>query len=585
MNKIINRLFYNLSLTIFGILTLTFLMTSVGFIFRIPVNIFDLFIPFGLGVFYLFKKSDTKKEFLIQLILLFVIIAISYGISLTFWDDTWDGRAYHSAAIIMLKNGWLPLFDNIAEITQKLSLYPYNTQFSDIYLKFSEIIGANIYNLTGHIESPKTSNLLFLCSVFMYSFSLLNKITNKTASSIILSVCICLNLPCVYQLLTNYVDIQIYFAFTFLIFTVLKIEKSSTLTKTDTFMLVMSSLMLSAVKLSGLAYTFIIYFCWGIFRILRKKEVKSIVISAFSALVLILITCINPFYTNFKNHSHPFYPVMGKDKFDVLEFQYPSGFKNKSRLERFIISTFSESTNSIENHAWTSLNQPAYWKIPFTRIKDAPLSKFEYPDMRIGGFGYYWSGILCLTFLLFFFLRFNSKEDKYLYIFLLFTVTLTVAINPHCWWARFVPQFWLIVIFTLASVFSDNIKFPKFAKSIAYICIFFIFYNATEPLKNHFYIKFCYTNYYKNLYNSIKNETYSNSVYFMQNRNYNSNLADETIKIHLKENKTNLIETDFDKDEILKNEYISLQQFNKVYEEYYFYKPVSAKDDKLRENN
>ena len=574
----INKIFYNLSVTLFGILTLTFLISSVGFIFHIPVNIFDLLIPFVLGVFYLFKNSDTKKEFFIQLLMLFVLIAVSYYISLTFWDDTWDGRSYHAATIIMLKNGWLPLYDNISEITQKLSLYPFNTQFSDCYLKFSEIVGANIYNLTGNIESPKTTNLLFVSSLFMYSFSVIKGILKKNTISIILAVCICLNLPCVYQLLTNYVDIQIYIAFTFFILTVLKIEKNNIITGTDKFLIIMSSLMLVTVKLTGTAYFAVIYFCWFIYRIISKKEVKSIFIMSVISFFLVLITSINPFYTNLKNYGHPFHPFMGKNKMILTPVQFPAGFKNKTPLQRFLISTFSESTNSIENHVWASLNQPTYLKIPFTRIKDAPLSKFEYPDMRIGGFGYYWSGILCLTFLLLIFLRFDKNENKNLYLFLTTTVLMSVAINPDAWWARYVPQFWLFPIVTLLSVFSNsNSKFYKISKIISVICIFFILYNSVEPIKYHLKIKYDFASYHKSLFKSLEND--SKFIYFMQNKNYNSDCADEALKIHLNEYDINIKEIEFDRNKIEKDNFLSLQTFNPVFEEYYFYKPVYKKDN------
>ena len=579
MDKMNNRIISNLSITLFGILALTFLISSVGFIFHIPVNVFNILIPFIAGIYYLYKMSETGKEFLIQIIILLLIISVSYGISLTFWDDTWDGRSYHAATIIMLKNGWLPLYDNISEITQKLSLYPYNTQFPYTYVKFSEIVGANIYNLTGYIESSKIPNLIFLCSLFMYSFVVIKSILNKNIISFILSLCVCLNLPCVYQLLTTYVDIQIYIAFTFIILIIIKIEKSKLMTSTDIFLLILSSLMLSTVKLTGLVYFTVIYFCWIIYKLLQKEEVKRIIVYFCITVFLILITCINPFYTNWKYYSHPFYPVLGPKSYDVEHANYPRGFKNKTPLQRFLISTFSESTNSIENHDWESLNQPIYWKIPFTRIKEAPLSKFEYPDMRVGGFGYYWSGILCLTILLMFFLRFKSKEDKKLFLFLILTIALTVAANQYSWWARFVPQFWLIPILTLLTVFSDkNVKFLKISKTISYICIFFIFYNAILPVKYHLQIKYDFTNYYKNLFDSIKKESVSNSIYFMQNKNYNTNLADETIKIHLKENNIKLIEVDYDKNKISDEEFISLQQFNPIFEEYYFYKPVYKKE-------
>ena len=573
----INRIFYNLSVTIFGILTLIFLISSVGFILHIPVNIFDLLIPFVLGVFYLFKNSDTKKEFFIQLLMLFVLIAVSYYISLTFWDDTWDGRSYHAATIIMLKNGWLPLYDNISEITQKLSLYPFNTQFSDCYPKFSEILGANIYNLTGNIESPKTSNLLFVSSLFMYSFSVFKGILKKNTISIILAVCICLNLPCVYQLLTNYVDIQIYIAFTFFILTVLKIEKNNIITGTDKFLIIMSSLMLVTVKLTGTAYFAVIYFCWFIYRIISKKEVKSIFIMSVISFFLVLITSINPFYTNLKNYGHPFHPAFGQKKLNIIESQYPIEFINKTPFQRFLISTFSESVNTLEIKNRNYLIQPVYLKIPFTRIYYSSLSSFRCVDMRIGGFGYYWSGILCLTILMLVFMRFNTKEDKNLFLLLMITTVLSVAVNPHAWWARLVPQFWLFPVFTLLSVFfNTNNKFFKISKIISVICIFFIFYNSVQPVKEQIISKYRFTEAYKDFLNYIKEQAGHKGIYIMQNFDYDYNFADETIKPRLTEINVKTINTEYDKNRVQNGDF-SILQMDPIFEYYYFYKPIEDK--------
>ena len=580
MDKLFNRLLYNLSVTIFGILTLTFLISSLGFIFHIPINIFDLLIPFGLGVFYLFKNSDTKKEFFIQLILLFVIIAISYGISLTFWDDTWDGRSYHAATIIMLKNGWLPLYDNISEITQKLSLYPFNTQFSDCYLKFSEIVGANIYNLTGHIESPKTSNLLFVGSLFMYSSSVFKEIIKKNTISVILAVSICLNLVCITQLLTNYVDIQIYIAITFFILTVLKIEKTHIQTRADIFLIIMSSLMLATVKLTGIAYFAVIYFCWFIYRIISKNEVKSIIITSIVSFLLILITSINPFYTNLKNYGHPFHPFMGKNKMNLTPQQYPVGFKNKTPLQRFLISTFAESLNSIEESKYCKMNEDYVIKIPFSRIPYSYLNIFFIPDMRIGGFGYYWSGILCLTFLLLLFLRFNNKEDKNLFLFITATVILSVSINPDAWWARYVPQLWLIPIISLIFIFiSKNIKLPKFTYFIAYMCIFFIFFNSVFPIKDQLIVKNDYSYIYKKYLKLIYKQSNPNGIFIMQNKDFHSALAEETVKPHLNEMNIKMIEIKYNSN-LIQDGFDCLQVIP-VNEKSYFYKPVSWQDDNL----
>ena len=43
------------------------------------------------------------------------------------------------------------------------------------------------------------------------------------------------------------------------------------------------------------------------------------------------------------------------------------------------------------------MNKPVYLKLPFTVTENA--KKFTIPDMRTGGFGYFWSGIILLTLL------------------------------------------------------------------------------------------------------------------------------------------------------------------------------------------
>ena len=568
-----NKIFYNVSVTLFGILTLTFLISSVLLNLHIPVNIFNIVVPCFIGIYYLFKNSGTKKEFIIQCIALLFIIIISYCIALFFWDDTWDGRSYHTAMIILLKNSWLPLYDNLSLITEKLSLFPYNTQFSYIYVKFTEIVGANIYNLTGHIESPKTSNLIFLCSLFGYSFFIIKNILKKNIISILLTICICLNPVCISQVLSNYVDLQSYIAFAFLILTILKIEKSDVLTKTDFFILVLSSLMLVTVKLTGVVYCPLIYSVWIIYRFIRKEEVKMVTISAIVALLSVLITCINPFYTNWKTYNHPFYPMMGPYGFDVEHANYPRKFKNKTPLQRFLISTFAESMNSIEGDEYCDINEDYIIKIPFSKISYTYLNKFDNPDMRVGGFGYYWSGILCLTILLMFFLRFKSKEDKKLFLFLILTIALTVAANQYNWWARFVPQLWLIPVITLIFVLSDNNKFPKITKFLSYMVIFFIFLNSILIMKDQLLIKYNFSENYKAHLNFIEQHSKQKGIYFMKNTNFNSNLADEVVKPHLNERNIKIIEIDFDEDKILNENFECLQIFP-INGQYYFYKPV-----------
>ena len=575
----INRYFYNLSIILFGIIILTFLISSIGLALHIPINIFYIMIPAFIAIFYLKNFSKTKDDFLRQLLVLLLVLLFSYYLSLFFWDNSWDGKSYHLASIIMLKKGWLPIYDNLSEVVQKFVIYPFNASFAEVYPKFCETIGANFYKITGYIESSKTANFVLLFSVFMYSYSVFKEFITKNILIIILSLLVCINPVCICEIFTNLVDLHIYYAFVFLILTILKIEKSKTKTKVDEFVIIGSSIMLSSIKLTGIAYLTVIYFCWGIYLIIEKKEIKSLVKYAFILALLTLITCINPYITNFKNYGHPFHPVMGRNKIDIITMQYPRGFKDKNSIERFLISTFAESSNSIENHPIRALNQPVNLKIPFTIIKNSPLRSFKVADMRVGGFGYYWSGILCLTILLFFFLRFDSTENKKLFFFTLSIILLSVISNPHAWWARFVPQLWLLPVFSVMFAASDIKSFEKTRKFISYVCVFFIFLNSIIVIQNQISFNYKYSSYNRQLFDMVEKQSIPKGIYFMRNADYKDKLADETILPHLEERHIKLVKEEYNRDKILKEKFLSLQLLP-IYDFYYFYKPVSI-DNRL----
>ena len=100
----------------------------------------------------------------------------------------------------------------------------------------------------------------------------------------------------------------------------------------------------------------------------------------------------------------PFYPVCGKNKIIVIN-SLPVSFENMSNIERFLRSTFSESVQSVDKTNIQEYNNQVHLKIPFTINKKSfgkiPNSySFCFADIRIGGFGYLWSGILLLIYLL-----------------------------------------------------------------------------------------------------------------------------------------------------------------------------------------
>ena len=571
----INKYFYNISIAIIGVLFSIFLLTSLGFIFHVGVTPLYVLISVILGLFYLRRNSDTYNDFLKQILIVTLITFFSYFVSLFFLDATTDGRSYHTSSMILLKNGWNPIYDNIREITLRNNMFPFNSQWGDWYVKFCEIIGANIYKVTGYIDSTKTTNWLMFFTVFMYVFAVLNNFAPKKPLLKFLAAFITvINPVCICQLLNNYIDINMYYAFVMLIFTIINIEKKNLFSKTDAALIVISSVILSNCKLTGSFYLAITLICWFIYRLINKTGIKKVVITGLLSFILVCATGINPYYTNFKRFGNMFHPIMGKYKLAVAEINFPQGFRQKSRLERFFLGHFAESGNSIE--LWETTQKPVHLKIPFTIIEYADL--FTVSDMRTGGFGYFWGGILILTLLALPFIRFRNREDKKIFFLLLSIILLTTALNPHNWWARYVPQLWLLPVFTFM-FYNLNEEDSKNKKPVSYktiltaVMLFVVIYNCTIISIQNISHYFMYQLKIRNFLDKFEQTAKPNGIYFMQ-IDVSTYFTDETVKPHLMERNIKMIQVPSDISKIESKEFKTLQPHYSKYNQYYFYKNI-----------
>ena len=91
--------------------------------------------------------------------------------------------------------------------------------------------------------------------------------------------------------------------------------------------------------------------------------------------------------------------------------------------------------------------------------------------MRLGGFGYFFSGILLSSLLLSIFLRFKNGEDKKIFWTITAVLIISVLGNHEAWWARFVPQFWLVPLFIFSFLALNN----KFKSKIGIVILGLLF--------------------------------------------------------------------------------------------------------------
>jgi len=578
----INKYFYNLSITIVGIVTTIFILTTVGGLFHIPVNPFYVLIPFIGGIYYLKKQSTENIDFLKQLLILLLIIMISCAVSVYVWDSSSDGRWYHSATLIMLKNGWLPIYQKFIDFALTCHVHPTSAFWSNCYLRFTEIIGANIYKLTNLIESAKAVNFIMLSAVFMYSFSVLKDFKpNNRFIPLLTSALIILNPVCICQWFSNYIDLHIYFTFTLLMLTIIKIEFQNQALKTDLFMFVSSGLMLAMSKLTGSMYLFVVCLIYLIYLFLLKKNIKKYIKTLLVIGGLIAITGVNPFYTNIRDYGNSFHPLFGKHKIDIMKGNFPINFEKMSKPERFLRSTFSESVQSMSNPNHQQYMDSVELKIPFTlRIKSPYTNTFSFPDMRVGGFGYFWSGILLLSLFYLPVIRFRNRNERNIFWLITAMILASTFSNPHCWWAKYVPQFWLFPVFVLFfGLLQENYKNKqsKFLK-ISLLCLTSVSFivNILVVLYQNTLYDLCLSKLLKVPYNYIvSNKTSKDRILLMVKPDGEYVISiDETIIPHLEEyfGKKEIVYLPYDENKIKSEKFLPIQYVCILNTPFYFYK-------------
>jgi len=475
------RLSLNIALSLLvGIFTI-YLLTSLGFVFGLSINLSYILIAIICAVSLPVKICRFKpKETIVALISIVLLILLSGHISSQIMDMSNDGQWYHQTGIIFLKKGWNPIY-TIAEdfLHQNWNVEISGLEYVNSYPKFAEIVAANIFYLTENIELGKILNFLSLAILGFYTFYILKKhlFKNNTVIAVVFSILMVINPVSLAQMHTFYVDNLVYIYFMLMVLALIDIDYSDSDNKSAYYIFVMSMIILANIKLVGLVYAVEILLFYTLYlKYLKKKNtVKMLKKMGVIVVVLLLICSINPYFTNIAQKKHILYPVVGTGTADIIDHNMPAEFHNHSMPYKLFMSTFSK----VDNIPAQNTNKIKL-KIPLTIQKDE-ISYLWLWDTRQSGFGVLWSGILILSLLLLPFIRYKNKKDKNTGLMVLGILALSVLLNPENWWARYVPQFYAIPIFVFALYLSN--KSSNKYKVMSYVLCLVIFINSAISYK------------------------------------------------------------------------------------------------------
>lgn len=449
--------------TLLAFMFFILLVSSLGFMLGMTISTATIYLSlictfiygFMMTKFYFKQKTwQVFAKLCLLLILLFFSFMYSSGL---FYDISYDGQVYHQEAVNQLVHDWNP-FQHYLTKDQSHSAVLLNH-----YAKGPWIYEAALYTATGQMEQSKVFNFVLIIISFLLALSTMKQCQRfSDKQAVFFSLLMALNPVSIYQALSFYIDGQM--ASLLLCLVALSYRLVTEYDQGIVYSFIMSIALTVNIKFTGVVY---VVACVGLaggwLWFLKNKHLYRNLIKT-SIIGLSMGICVigyNPYVTNMVYYGHPFYPLYGAgpQTMDIMTSNSPQGFMKMNPLEKLYVASFSRSTNDFDRE------EPVL-KIPFT-VKAQELKPFVYgADIRIGGFGPWFSGILLLTgLLLLLTLVLRTKSGLY-GIGLMISIMVSVLINPESWWARYVPQFWLVPVIMAAIATSESKKTIRYVGCI-----------------------------------------------------------------------------------------------------------------------
>ena len=473
-NKIdLSDLFKNDSMHLFTMLCGYFLMILVLYsIFQIIrvvnlnfINILSMITPISLYLIIGGEKSWKTKTIIISIFAIIVLV-VPFMFTKTY-DLTIDGNTYHKSAIAFIKNGWNPLYETAREFqenNQEVIQIPEDSRIDlwmEHYPKATWIIAAVIYEYTGNIESGKCITIILNIMLLIILYNCLIKILDKKWVYL-LCLLTALNPILLVQWYSYYVDGLMGILFAIEILLLMNIKPKEKMNKIEWMCLASIASIMVNIKFTGLLCSGVIaavyYFYWLI-KNRKEKDFMTIlkrVTIAFSIVYIIAIFLVGAnSYTI--DHHMPLYPLMGKNKVDIITTMQPKSFTNKTKIEKFVISLFSKTENV------TYDNNPTL-KFPL-RVYRSELEVNEIPDIRIGGFGPLFAMVMMITIVLLgiglYKLYKNDKNKLIIFALPIISILISMILVGESWWARYIPQFYILPLMSIILLLYEKDHFKK----------------------------------------------------------------------------------------------------------------------------
>lgn len=408
--------FAGMLLVMFAIMQ--YIVSVAGFAMGCPIGWANAPLAFVAAYFLsvFFVSIPMKKTCWPTFIVMTGIVTFTI-ISCFFSDDSFDGNHYHQEISVYLLDGWNPWRTYCPVDNPSL--------WAITYPKGIEICEATIVAVTGIMETAKVFNFILVggTSLITYCFLRKNYPTVKSTNLTIIVIVAMMNPVVVLQILNCLND---YVAYCMVLLTAIcSITYCINNDRKQLIIILLLIAFAASVKALSFFYTgltLLFVIIWFLFHHKYKSVFYLCITGILGVAIAIFVTSWHPYITNLIHHGNILYPLLGENAVDIMSNHIPQDFRGHNRL-----------------HNW-------FWSL---LTIDWP-----YNYSRAGGFGPLMWFLILSSFVT---TMLSIKRTKVI-IYAYLAAVLSSLCFEEAWWARYIPQLWLVVPLGGIALFYIDIK-------------------------------------------------------------------------------------------------------------------------------
>jgi hypothetical protein len=407
-----------------------------------------------------------------------LVFVAAAAVSARIDDTSTDGRHYQGESIRALADGWNPVRDD------PLVWPPGNPAiWTNAYPKAAWVLEAAAMRATDFETAKALAPVLVVASALL-AYAGLAALGLGTAGAVAGAVALALNPVAAAQVTSHMVDgIRASLMLSAVMAGLLIVRRPGRAPPLVVF--VAALVLIVNVKFTGLALgglIIVVTLGAGVVRGGWRGERlragvramrRPLVTVAIALVVAVPILGFNPYVTNSVRHGSPLHPVVGPEAIDVTEVHTGRALRGMSDLERLLRSVVGRTHAS---------GVYADAKLPFTVDADE-WRAFRHPNVRIGGFGPLFSGVLLVALVTAASLlvarvrhRGSPGPDGAYLLTMAAAFALSVAVLPNAFLARFAPQLWFVPLLVLVVCLQTTV--PRVVRVLAWFGLLVALVNA-----------------------------------------------------------------------------------------------------------